>query len=106
MIPDKVKIGCFTYDVVETDEILIVNGRECVGMIDYNNLEIKIKKTDREQHKEQTFWHEVIHGILTYRSIDISKVELETLVDNIASELYAIMQTNPCLPGQGQQVKR
>ena len=106
MLPDKVKIGCFTYDVVETDEILIVNGRKCVGMIDYDNLEIKIKKTDREQQKEQTFWHEVIHGILIYRSIDISKVELETLVDNIASELYAIMQTNPCLPGQEQQDKR
>lgn len=61
---------------------------------------------DREQQKEQTFWHEVIHGILNYRSIDISKAELETLVDSIASELYAIMQTNPCLPGQGQQDKR
>lgn len=46
MLPDKVKIGCFTYDVVETDEILIVNGRECVGMIDYDNLEIKIKKNN------------------------------------------------------------
>ena len=36
MIPSKVKIDATTYDVEITERILIVNGRECKGMIDYD----------------------------------------------------------------------
>ena len=34
MLPDKVVIGCYEYQVVETDGPLVLNGNECSGTID------------------------------------------------------------------------
>jgi len=98
----KVTIGCFDYDVIETDEILIINGRECKGQIDYNKHEIKIsnKETQDRQSKEQTLWHEIIHGIIDYRAIDPQKADTETLVEELALALYGMCKSNLLLPGQ------
>lgn len=33
MLPDKVVIGCYEYQVVETDGPLVLNGNECSGLM-------------------------------------------------------------------------
>lgn len=101
MLPQTVKIGCYDYEVIETDEPIIVDGHECKGSIDYFIHQIKIKKSGvSEQQKEQTFWHEVVHGIIKYRSFDPLKTDPETTVEELALGLYGVMKQNGPLPGQ------
>ena len=101
MLPESVKIGCFEYAVVETDEPIIVNKEECSGAIDFRNHIISIKQSGiSEQLKEETLWHEIVHGIFDYRQIETNKkIDEETLVDSLALSLYGLMQDNEWLPG-------
>jgi hypothetical protein len=45
-MPEKVTIGCYDYAVIETDEVLLVDGRECSGLIDYNKHIIKVSNKE------------------------------------------------------------
>ena len=101
MLPQTIKIGCYEYKVEETDEVLIVNNTACKGLINYDNHLIRIKKSGMsEQQKEQTFWHEIIHGIIDYRQVDPQKCDPEALVEELALGLYGVMKQNGSLPGQ------
>lgn len=101
IIPDKITIGCFEYRVVETDDPIIINGNDCKGGIDYLQQTIKIKKSGiSEQQKELTFWHEVVHGIFNYRTLDPEKNSEESITEELARGLYGIMKANGLLPGQ------
>lgn len=105
MLPDKVIIGCYEYLVLETDDPIIVDHRECVGEIDYRAKVIRIKKSGiSEQLKEQTFWHEVIHGIFEYRIINPEKQDEETTTEELARGIYGLMKSNGILPGQKLEV--
>jgi len=100
MLPDKVIIGCHEYQVIETDVPLVLNGHECSGTIDYANQVIKISANAGEQAKEQIFWHEVVHGLVHYRNVDLKNADEETIVEEIATGLYGMMKANGLLPGQ------
>lgn len=101
MVPKTIRIGCYDYKVVETDDIIVVDNVACKGAIEYDNKVIKIKAGMEEQTKEQTFWHEVVHGIIQYRQVNPQRADEETLVDELATGIYGIMKasTGP-LPGQ------
>lgn len=72
-IPEKVRIGSVDYDIVLTDENLVCNGQESYGWIDYNYHLIKINKNIQDnQGQEKTFLHELIHGIVRERSLDVA----------------------------------
>ena len=43
-IPEKIRIGSVDYEVVLTDENLVLNGREVYAWIDYNYHLIKINR--------------------------------------------------------------
>ena len=101
MLPDKITIGCFDYKVVETDDPIIVDGNACRGSIDFNDNIIRIKKSGMsDQVKEQVFWHEVVHGILEYRTTSVANNSEESIVEEISRGIYAIMKQNGILPGQ------
>lgn len=103
MLPNKIRIGCYDYEVIETDKPLIVNGRECSGRINYetHTIEISIKGEKSEQSKEQTLWHEIVHGIFNYRNFDpVESKNLESIVEEIALGVYGICKNNGPLPGQ------
>lgn len=101
MLPDKVIIGCYEYQVVETDDPIIVSGKECTGEINYRTKVIRIQKSGiSEQVKEQTFWHEVVHGIFEYRTINPEKNNEESTTEELARGLYGLMKANGLLPGQ------
>lgn len=103
MIVDKVKIGGIVYFVTETDKPLLLNGRECSGIIHYDEASIELKQDRNEQNKEQTWWHEVIHGITRERGIDFGDNN-ELFTDELAKALHALMVDNSYpLPGQKKE---
>ena len=100
MLPKTIRIGCYEYEVIETDDVIINDNIVCKGLIDYDNKIIKIKANMPEQNKEQTFWHEVVHGIINYRAFDMKRADDETCVEELALGLYGVMKSNGPLPGQ------
>ncbi len=83
-IPDTVKVGGLTYDVVITDSI---EGNECAAFIDTQKLQIKIEKTSLPS-MQHSFIHEIIHAINS--TIPEEEIEyltmsfLQIIVDNPA----------------------
>jgi hypothetical protein len=104
MIANKVKIGSIIYDVTRTDKPLILNGCECSGVIHYEEASIELKQDRNEQKIEQTWWHEVLHGITRERGINWGEND-ELYTDELAKALHALMVDNPYpLPGQKSEV--
>ena len=97
MIPEKIKIGGIVYSVRVSSETLVLDGKECSGIIDYDNAIIKINNNRSEQKMLQTFWHEVFHGIIRERNFCPKDVDEETLVDEMAIALHQIIIDNPNL---------
>jgi hypothetical protein len=99
-IPNKVRIGSMDYEVLLTDETLVLNGSECFGTIDYNKHLIKINNYLQDiQGNEQTFLHEVVHGIIRERHLDIKNSDEETIVDEIATGLHQLIKDNSFILG-------
>jgi len=101
-VPDKITIGCYDYTINRVKEPIIVDGAKCRGKIDYQKHEIHIADDDyfSEQSKEQTLWHEIVHGIINYRNVNYGKADEETFVDELATGLYLLCKSNGLLPGQ------
>ena len=93
-IPKKIRIGSFDYNVDYTNETLILNAQQCYGLINYENTEIKIAKNiQNKQKQEQTFLHELFHGIVKEYKIDFTEDE-ENIVDKLANGIYQILKDN------------
>lgn len=94
MIPNKVKIGIYDYNIKETDEVIIVNDHVCTGLIAYEDLIIELKNSMPEQKKYQTLLHEIVHGIIREYSVDLGNDNDETIVDTMAKGLYQVLMDN------------
>lgn len=95
-IPDKLRIGSIDYDVELTKENLVVRSQESYGYIDYNYHVIKINESLQDkQGQEQTFLHELIHGIIRERSLNIENEEV--IVEEIAIGLHQVIRDNPII---------
>jgi len=94
-IPGVVRIGSCYYDVEFTNDTLTVDGREVMGVIEYYNHVIRIKMGMGDiQQQEQTFLHEVVHGITRDRGMELGDQE-ETIVDEISKGLHQVILDNP-----------
>ncbi len=102
MIPNKIKIGGMEYQVNITDKPIIINNdANYGGCIYYNKNEIQICEDLAEEKKKQVFWHEVLHGIVCDRNIDLGDKE-EMVVDMLSYGILAFLKDNKYpLPGQG-----
>ncbi|WP_195430935.1 hypothetical protein [Clostridium sp. D46t1_190503_E9] len=95
-IPKKIRIGSSDYLVIISNETLVVDRYECKGMIDYEFHKIKINDLVQDgQGQEQTFLHELVHGIIKERSLDLNNSDEETVVDEIALGLHQVIRDNP-----------
>ena len=94
-IPDKVKIGPYTYSVELTDGPIIVGGRECNGSIEYENLKIRILNKSAEQIQITTFLHEVYHGIVRLHGIAFRTWDDEEIIDYTAIGWHQVIIDNP-----------
>lgn len=88
-----VKIGCFNYEVELADDHIVVGDKaNFLGSIDYENLNIKVKKTLPEEMKNQVLMHEIVHGILNHFELTINNDEKQ--VDLIAKGIYDFIVQN------------
>lgn len=95
-IPKSVRIGSMDYKVIITDEIIIVDHKECSGMIDYNQHEIKVKNDMQDiQGMEATLLHEIMHGITNERNFTYEKNDDETITEELARGLHQLIRDNP-----------
>lgn len=97
-IPKIVRIGSMDYSVKMTDETIVLDRRECKGMIDYEFHEIKISNVAQDrQGQEQTFLHELLHGIVRERNLDLQNTDDEIIIDEIAVGLHQVIRDNPII---------
>jgi len=94
-LPKSVKIGIYDYEVEETDDILLVGGQQCVGLISYDELKIRIDAERPLMRKEHTLAHEIVHGIVIEYDIPITEELLEETVDKFATGILQVLKDNP-----------
>lgn len=94
-IPAKIRIGSASYKVKFTDEELTLNNAECNGVIDFNTHTIKITNKDLDKHgQEETFLHEVTHGILHEMNVELDEQVEERICTVMAKGLHQIIKDN------------
>lgn len=98
IIPKDVRIVSCFYEVELTDEPLILDHQECFAVIEYENHVIKINNNlgDIQQH-EQSLLHEIVHGIINDREINLKEDDEEFIVNEIARGLHQIILDNPIM---------
>ncbi len=95
-IPNKIRIGGMDYEVSKSNKVLVLEGKECFGIIYYNKHLIEINDNIGDiQQQEQTFLHEVVHGIIHERNLDLKNSDEESIVDELATALHQIIRDNP-----------
>lgn len=93
VIKDKIKIGSMEYEVVKTDKPILLDDQACNGIIDYEKLFIGISTNRAEQKQEETFIHEILHGIINDRNLILEDEEM--VVEEISKGLYQVIKDNP-----------
>jgi molecular chaperone GrpE (heat shock protein) len=88
---DKIKIGCYTYDVSEVD--VVEKYTNTVGQIDYNAKTIEIDKEVNGTYKLEILFHEVLHAIDNFMGIGLEENEIEKL----GKGLTMVLKDNPAL---------
>lgn len=91
-IKDKIKIGPMEYEVKKIDEPILLDNQVCNGIIDYENLSILIYKNRAIQKQEETFIHEVLHGIINERNLILEDEEM--IVEELSKGLYQVIKDN------------
>lgn len=89
----KIHIGSLDYDLIMQSEKMPYEDGEAIGMIEEDFCRISISKNFPQQTKRQSFWHEVVHGMM----IELGMHELvndEGFVDAFGKQIYAFMQKN------------
>ena len=90
-IADSVRIGAIDYSVVDADIVIIEDKCNYIGSIDYDNTQINLRCDINEQRREETFFHELMHGIF----VEAGYLDHEEkLVDNLSKVLYQVMKDN------------
>lgn len=93
-IPGKVRIGSVDYEVTVEDKTIVLDAVQCKGKIDYEYHKINIDSSIHDkQGQEQTFLHELIHGIVRERNLNLNADE-ETIVDGLAIGLHQVIRDN------------
>lgn len=94
-IPKEIKIGYKNYkvEIVEPDEgKLYLDGNLCYGTINYDNELIRLNSNFPKNHN-QTFIHELLHGICEMQSLDEIN-DNEDYIDRLAKEIYQVIVDN------------
>ena len=95
-IPKTIRIGSYDYAVNQTNKTLVINAKQCKGTIDYNyhTIDIDTSIQDR-QGQEETLLHELFHGIVNERNLDLTNSNEEIIVEELARGLHQVIRDNP-----------
>lgn len=92
-IPNKVRIGSCDYSVEFTENNLVAHGRECYATIQYDQHKININKNLGDNQKnELNFLHELFHGIIHERNLEVE--DEECIVEELARGLHQVIKDN------------
>jgi len=94
-IPARLKVGGLYYDIVVTDEPLILDNVRCKGLINHEHQTINLAgdSVQSEQGREQTLMHELVHAFTHSRNLDWGdKNELYT--DELGIALHTFFVDN------------
>ena len=95
-IPDKVRIGSFDYKVKLIDETILLGNTACYGRIEFDTHTIEInQKLQDSQGLQQTFLHELVHGIVKHFNIKLPQENEEDIVDKMSCGLHQVIRDNP-----------
>lgn len=94
-IPDSVRISGVEYAIV-TKPDLRDSSRLLCGRIDYNTATIYLSETDcqSEEFRCIVLWHEIIHGILEDRGVQLDEDVEENLCEALSRGIYQVLQDN------------
>lgn len=91
-IKSNIKIGSMVYRIEITNEPILMNCQECKGIIEYDDLVIRISDKIASQRQEETFIHEVLHGIIRERNLNLEDEEI--IVEELSKGLYQVIRDN------------
>lgn len=96
-IPKILKCGGLDYEVIESDDISQFG--DCIGATLHYSQKIFIKPNQKDDGKEKTFLHEIIHIALyqsgmTLRLERYDKDLVEDIVCSLENTLYQILKDN------------
>lgn len=86
MIPAKVKVGIYEYDVKIQKDVKL-GKQKCDGVISYFKQSIAIDESLPQINKEVTLWHEMIHLVSHQYNITLSEREVDCLAHGIVGIL-------------------
>lgn len=90
---NKVKIGYKEYEIVKKEEVIELPN-ECYGKIDFDKEIIEIATKFNQNQQNQTFLHELIHGI--FEKLDMNELKNnEQVVNQLSKEIYEVILDNP-----------
>jgi hypothetical protein len=92
----KLKIGCFTYDIISAK----IKSPSNHGETNTDTKQILLSDTDNQQVVKETLLHEVLHALLedaVILNLFTDDDHEERLVRYLSPKLMAVMQDNPKL---------
>jgi hypothetical protein len=94
-IPDSVRISGVEYAIV-TEPNLRDSGQLLCGRIDYNSRTIYLSETDCRSYEFRciVLWHEIIHGILEDRRLQLDEDVEESVCEALSRGIYQVLQDN------------
>jgi hypothetical protein len=88
----NIRIGSTKYELLRPQNVIIGDG-VYLGAIDRDAGELEIKSSIKPQAAKQTFWHEVMHGMMH----EMGEEELchdEQFIESLSRLLYAFHEDN------------
>lgn len=100
-IPKKVKVGGLYFTIIESQDVANQGG--VFGSTHFRQQKIFLEKSETQQMKEATFWHEVLHtlmqssGLTKIMEDKEKKLTEEEIVCHLDDALYAFLIDNKLL---------
>ena len=92
-----IRIDSIEYEVEEKDAPIVLNGQQCGGMITFSESHIDISSTMSPGMKYVTLWHEILHGMIFHRGLEMSDKMEEKICSALSRGIAQILKDNPHL---------
>lgn len=91
----KLRIGHIDYKLKKKKSVIDEDGTECIGLIDYHESTISLRKDVSEQVSTQTLIHEVMHGIMVESGFESGEgIHTEENVNRLGLTLHGFLKDN------------
>lgn len=97
-MPESVMVDAVRYAIMRVKEPLLLEGRECNAMVEYNTAQIKMLEGGNigDGNKAKLLMHEIVHALLFERGMSEAAVN-EDLVSELAAGFVNLVRMNPQL---------